>query len=281
MKKRTASALAALLVGCLALTGCGGGRTESTTSSGGSAAAKGFAADSTIGVALPWLGTQNWKEAETMFTAQLTTAGFKPLVQAADSKVTQQQQQIEAMIEKGAKVIVVGSVDGTQLGSVLEKAKASGVSIIGYDRLIQNTAAVDAVVQFGSVKTGEMQGQSLLDGLKERKGSGPYNIELFAGGPADANAPDFFKGAMSVLQPKIDDGTLKLVSGQKDVHPGRHSRLGQRQGSVAHGFAAVRVLLRQEGGRRPVAERRHCPRHPDVVQAGRLHDRRSSCGGRS
>lgn len=215
MKKRTASALAALLVGCLALTGCGGGRTESTTSSGGSAA-KGFAADSTIGVALPWLGTQNWKEAETMFTAQLTTAGFKPLVQAADSKVTQQQQQIEAMIEKGAKVIVVGSVDGTQLGSVLEKAKASGVSIIGYDRLIQNTAAVDAVVQFGSVKTGEMQGQSLLDGLKERKGSGPYNIELFAGGPADANAPDFFKGAMSVLQPKIDDGTLKLVSGQKE-----------------------------------------------------------------
>ena len=58
--------------------------------------------------------------------------------------------------------------------------------------------------------------QALLDGLKEVKGEGPYNIELFGGGPADPNAPNFFKGAMSVLQPLIDDGTLTVVSGQTD-----------------------------------------------------------------
>ena len=176
----------------------------------------GFAEDAVIGVALPWLGTQNWAEANEMFKTQLEAAGFKPIVQQADQKVPQQQQQIESMIQNGAKVIVVGPVDGTQLGTVLEEAKAAGIYVIGYDRLIENTTAVDGVVQFGSVKTGELQGQALLDGLAKMKGEGPYNIELFGGGPADPNAPNFFKGAMTVLQPKIDDGTLTIVSGQTD-----------------------------------------------------------------
>lgn len=200
--------------GTLLLAACGEGRTGTDTGAGGGDGAEGFEAGATIGVALPWLGTQNWAEAETMFTEQLEGAGFTPLVQAADNKVPQQQQQIQAMIQQGAKAIVVGPIDGTQLGTALKAAKDAGVRVIGYDRLIENTDAVDAVVQFGSIRTGELQGQSLLDGLAERKGDGPYNIELFGGGPADPNAPNFFTGAMSVLQPKIDDGTLVVVSGQ-------------------------------------------------------------------
>jgi putative multiple sugar transport system substrate-binding protein len=208
------------------LTGCGGSRggDVETPASGGasdnsavtSGEMPGFEEGATIGVSLPWLGTQNWKEAEEMFTQQLTDAGYNPIVQAADQKVTQQQQQIESMIENGAKVIVVGPVDGSQLGSVLEQAKEAGVYVIGYDRLLENTSGVDGVVQFGSVKTGELQAQALLDGLAKEKGEGPYNIELFGGGPADPNAPNFFTGAMSVLQPKIDDGTLVVVSNQTD-----------------------------------------------------------------
>lgn len=180
------------------------------------AAGEGFAADATIGVSLPWLGTQNWKEAEVMFKEQLEAEGFNVIVQAADQKVPQQQQQIESMIENGAKVIVVGPVDGSQLGSVLEQAKDAGVYVLGYDRLLENTTGVDGVIQFGSIKTGELQAQALLEGLAKEKGEGPYNIELFGGGPADPNAPNFFTGAMSVLQPKIDDGTVVVVSGQMD-----------------------------------------------------------------
>lgn len=215
MRKTTLRLAALAAAGALALTACGesgrGGDTGGETAEG-----EGFAADATIGVSLPWLGTQNWTEAQDIFESELTEAGFTPLIQAADNKVPQQQQQIESMITQGAKVIVVAPIDGTQLGSVLETAAAEGVQIIGYDRLIENTEAVDAVVQFGSVRTGELQGQALLDGLAELKGDGPYNIELFGGGPADPNAPDFFEGAMSVLQPKIDDGTLVVVSGQTD-----------------------------------------------------------------
>lgn len=223
-------ALLLVLVMVLSMTACGGGRTEpaptattpaaqpaeADSSAEAPAAAGGFEAGATIGVSLPWLGTQNWKEAEEMFKTELEAAGFKPIIQAADNKVPTQQQQIESMIQNGAKVIVVGPIDGTQLGAVLEEAKAAGVYVIGYDRLLENTTGVDGVVQFGSVKTGELQAQALLDGLKEMKGEGPWNIELFGGGPADPNAPNFFKGAMSVLQPLIDDGTLTVVSGQTD-----------------------------------------------------------------
>ena len=249
MKKLFALLLAMVMV--LSLTACGGGRTETPAAEAkpaenAEAAAPvveeaGIKEGDVIGVSLPWLGTQNWKEAEEMFKTELEAAGFKPLIQAADNKVPQQQQQIESMIQNGAKVIVVGPIDGTQLGAVLEEAKAAGVYVIGYDRLLENTTGVDGVVQFGSVKTGELQAQALLDGLKEMKGEGPWNIELFGGGPADPNAPNFFKGAMSVLQPLIDDGTLTVVSGQTDfaqcaTQDWDNSKAQARMDSLLSGF---------------------------------------------
>lgn len=237
-RKRGSLLIAAALIVAMTLALCTG-----ASASG----AEGFAADATIGVALPWLGTQNWAEANEMFKTQLEAAGFKVIVQHADNKVPQQQQQIESMIQNGVSVIVVGPVDGSQLGSVLEEAAAAGIKIIGYDRLLENTTAVDGVVQFGSVKTGELQGQALLDGLKAEKGDGPYNIELFGGGPADPNAPNFFKGAMTVLQPKIDDGTLTVVSGQTDFTQCAtldwdNSKAQARMDSLLSGFYADKEI---------------------------------------
>ena len=151
MKKLIAMLLALVMV--MGLVACGGGRAETPENE---VANGGFEAGATIGVSLPWLGTQNWKEAEEMFKTELEAAGFKPIIQAADNKVATQQQQIESMIQNGAKVIVVGPIDGSQLGAVLEEAKAAGIYVIGYDCLLENTTGVDGVVQFGSVKTGEL-----------------------------------------------------------------------------------------------------------------------------
>lgn len=198
----------------LALTGCGRAADTSATSSG-SGAASGFAADAAIGVALPQKTSENWVLAEGLFNDGLTKAGFKPDVQFANGGVSEQQNQIGAMISKGVKVLIVGAIDGGQLGSQLKQAKAAGITVIAYDRLLTNTADVDYYVAYDNFKVGELQGQALLDGMKAKKASGPYNIELFAGSPDDANAKVFFDGAMKVLQPKIDDGTLKVVSGQK------------------------------------------------------------------
>lgn len=219
-----AKVLALSSVAALALTGCGrsDSGTSSTTSASGSgtgsassgAAGGGFAADSLIGVALPQKTSENWVLAEQLFKDGLASAGFKADVQFANGGVGEQQNQIQSMVTKGAKVIVVGAIDGSQLGTQLKAAADSGAKVIAYDRLVKNTPAVDYYVAYDNFKVGVLQGNALLEGMAKKKANGPYNIELFAGSPDDANAKVFFDGAMSVLQPKIDDGTLKVASGQ-------------------------------------------------------------------
>ena len=207
-------------VAALVLTGCGRNSDTGTTpgATNGGAAAAGFPADAVIGVALPQKTSENWVLAEQLFKDGLSAAGFKGDVQFANGGVSEQQNQISAMVTKGAKVIVVGAIDGSQLGTQLKAAKDAGATVIAYDRLVKNTAAVDYYVAYDNFKVGELQGQALLDGMAKKKPNGPYNIELFAGSPDDANAQVFFDGAMKVLKPKIDDGTLKVVSGQKDFN---------------------------------------------------------------
>jgi len=224
MSKTLKGAVVLAVVGGLVLAGCSSDRegteSESTPiasgSTGATAEASGqcFDADAVIGVALPQKTSENWVLAETLFNDGLTEAGFTPVVQFGNAGVTEQQNQIDAMVEQGAKVIIVGAIDGSQLGGQLEAAKATGASVIAYDRLVKNTEAVDAYVAFDNYKVGVLQGEALMQGLAERKGDGPYNIELIAGSSDDANSIPFFEGGMSVLQPKIDDGTLVIVSGQ-------------------------------------------------------------------
>lgn len=210
---KAGKAAAVAAIAALALTACG--RTDSGTSGGSSSGGEAFPKGSSIGVALPQKTSENWVLAEKLFNDGLTSAGFKPDVQFANGGVSEQQNQISAMVTKGDKVIIVGAIDGAQLGTQLKQAKDAGATIIAYDRLLLNTANVDYYVAYDNFKVGVLQGQALLDGLKGKKASGPYNVELFAGSPDDANAKVFFDGAMSILKPKIDDGTLKVVSGQK------------------------------------------------------------------
>lgn len=205
-------------VALMALSGCST-RTDTTSGSTASAAAAGFPADSLIGVALPSKTSENWVLAGGLFEDGLKTAGFKGDVQYAGAStiVKDQQDQISAMVTKGAKVIIIGAADGGQLGTQVKQAHDAGAIVIAYDRLILNTADVDYYVAYDNFKVGELQGQALLDGLKAKKASGPYNIELFSGSSDDANSAVFFNGAMSILQPKIDDGTLVVSSGQTDI----------------------------------------------------------------
>ncbi|MFJ2506126.1 MULTISPECIES: sugar-binding protein [Microbacterium] len=220
MKKMLLTATAIVAVGAFALTGCSSERGGDTGADGGDEAAAGFAADATIGVALPDKTSENWVLAGQLFTDGLKKAGFKADVQyaPASNTVAEQQNQIQAMVTGGAKVIIIGAKDGKQLATQVEAARDAGVAVIAYDRLIENTEAVDYYVAFDNFEVGKLQGQALLDGLAERAGhEAPYNIELFSGSPDDANSAVFFNGAMEVLQPKIDDGTLKVVSGQTEI----------------------------------------------------------------
>jgi len=174
----------------------------------------GFAAGSMIGISLPQKSSENWVLAERLFKNGLKESGYRFEVQFANGGVPEQQNQIQAMLAKEAKVLVVGAIDGSQLGSQLRDAKGDGARIIAYDRLLLNTPDVDYYVAYDNFKVGELQGNALLEGLERRQGKPPWNIELFAGSPDDANSPVFFNGAMSVLEPRIKDGTLVVQSGQ-------------------------------------------------------------------
>jgi putative multiple sugar transport system substrate-binding protein len=218
MKKILLATTAMVAVSAFALTGCASDSGRGGDSGG--AAEAGFAADSLIGVALPDKTSENWVLAGGLFEDGLKEAGFKGDVQyaGASNAVADQQQQISTMVTNGAKVIIIGAKDGAQLGTQVTEARDAGAIVIAYDRLIQNTDAVDYYVAFDNFKVGQLQGQALLDGLAAKfPDKKTYNIELFSGSSDDANAPVFFNGAMDILQPKIDDGTLVVVSGQTDI----------------------------------------------------------------
>ena len=224
MKQRfLLSAGALLAAAALALTGCSSERGGGSGDSGGTdsgAASTGFEEGATIGVALPDKTSENWVLAGKLFTDGLEEAGYQADVQyaPASNTVAEQQNQIQAMVTGGAKVIVIGAKDGKQLATQVQAAKDAGATVIAYDRLIENTDALDYYVAFDNFKVGQLQGQALLDGLEERTDhDAPYNIELFSGSTDDANSAVFFDGAMDVLQPKIDDGTLVVGSGQTDI----------------------------------------------------------------
>jgi putative multiple sugar transport system substrate-binding protein len=213
MRKKIIAGVGIALIAGLALSGCSSRGTSGSSDSGAS-----IKKGDTIGVVLPAKTSQNWVLAGAAFKKSIEDAGFKADIQyaAASNTVPDQQGQISSMVTKGDKAVIIGAADGSQLGSQVKAAKNAGAVVIAWDRNILNTKNVDYYVAFNNYKVGQLQANALLKGLKAEKGDGPYNVELFAGSPDDANATVFFNGAMSVLKPKIADGTLKVVSGQTD-----------------------------------------------------------------
>jgi len=167
-----------------------------------------------IGVAMPTKSSQRWIDDGNNIVKLLAAKGYKPDLQYADDDIPNQLAQIENMLTKGAKVLVIASIDGTTLSDVLSKAKDSGVKVIAYDRLIKGTPNVDYYATFDNFQVGVQQASSIVDGLGLRDGKGPFNIELFGGSPDDNNAYFFYDGALSVLQPYIDAKKLVVRSGQ-------------------------------------------------------------------
>jgi len=202
-----------ILVFCLAamvaivMTGCGGQK-ETASSSGG--VVKGVK----VGVSMPTKSLQRWNQDGSNMEAKLKEKGYDVDLQFAENKVEMQVSQIENMITKGAKVIIVGAIDGGALSSVLDEAKSAGVQVIAYDRLIMNTDAVSYYATFDNYGVGKIQGEYIETKLGLKEGKGPYNFEIATGPLDDNNVVFFFKGAMDILQPYIDQGKLVVKSGQ-------------------------------------------------------------------
>jgi putative multiple sugar transport system substrate-binding protein len=168
-----------------------------------------------IGVAMPTRSLERWNNDGAHLEKLLKDKGYKTTVQFADNKVDQQISQIQNMINKGAKVLVVASIDGTALGPALETAAEKKVKVIAYDRLINSTKNVDYYATFDNYKVGQLQGQYIVQKLGLDQGKGPFNLEPFAGSSDDNNAKFFFSGAWDVLSPYVSSGKLVIPSGKK------------------------------------------------------------------
>ncbi|NOJ45819.1 multiple monosaccharide ABC transporter substrate-binding protein [Bradyrhizobium archetypum] len=168
----------------------------------------------TVGIAMPTKSSARWIDDGNNIVKILKERGYGTDLQYAEDDIPNQLSQVENMVTKGAKVLVIAAIDGTTLSDVLKQAKAKGIIVIAYDRLIRDTPNVDYYATFDNFQVGVLQAQSIEQALGLKEGKGPFNIELFGGSPDDNNAYFFYNGSMSVLQPYIDKGKLVVGSGQ-------------------------------------------------------------------
>jgi putative multiple sugar transport system substrate-binding protein len=202
----------------LTLAACGGEGAGSGSGGGGGDE------ELSIGVSMPTQTSERWIADGEAVQSQLEDQGYTVELQFANDDIPTQSQQVDQMITQGVDALIIAAIDGTALSSQLQAAADADIPVISYDRLIRESENVNFYVSFDNFKVGVAQGNALLTGLgianddaPDGTATGPFNVELFAGSLDDNNAFFFFEGAMSVLQPKIDDGTLVVKSGQTDI----------------------------------------------------------------
>jgi putative multiple sugar transport system substrate-binding protein len=171
-------------------------------------------AEGLVGIAMPTQSSARWISDGNSMVQLFEEAGYTTILQYAEDDIPNQLAQIENMITNGVNVLVIAAIDGTTLSNALENAHFAGIEIIAYDRLIRDSEHVSYYATFDNFKVGVQQASSLVAGLQERFGDGPWNVELFGGSPDDNNAYFFYNGAMSVLDPLIAEGKVNIVSGQ-------------------------------------------------------------------
>ena len=221
-----------------------------------------FAQDKgTVGISMPTKSSARWIADGDNMARYFKEKGYQTDLQYAEDEIPNQLAQIENMLTKGAKVLVIAAIDGTTLSDVLAQAASQGTKIIAYDRLIRGSGNVDYYATFDNFQVGVLQGGYIVDKLGLKEGKGPFNIELFGGSPDDNNAFFFYNGAMSVLDPYIKSGKLVVRSGQLDVGPG--------QGEAA--FVGALELAVLALGQRDHGVADH-PGVPDVVVVGAVVD---------
>ena len=165
-----------------------------------------------IGIYLPCTSPSRWITEGDEMTKILTNQGYKVELFYAEKDVDLQISQITNGITDGEDAMIISAVDPTKMGDVIKQASDKGIKIIAYDKFI-DSAYINYFVSFDSTLIGNMQGKSLVDGLRG-SGDPPYNVELFAGCNADSNAIYFYEGAMNILEPLIDTGEIRVLSGE-------------------------------------------------------------------
>lgn len=209
MKTKLLSALLSVAMVAVLLVGCGSSGSTATSSNASSEGGK-------IGISMPTQSLERWNRDGSYLDEQFKAAGFETVVTYSDNDSGRQVNDIQNMLADGVDLLIISAIDGEALNTAMDEAAEAGVPVIAYDRLIMNDA-VSYYVSFDNYTVGQLQGQFIEKTLDlANAGDKVYNMEITAGDPADNNAGYFYNGAMDVLNPYIEAGTLNVVSGQTD-----------------------------------------------------------------
>nr|WP_306813094.1 D-xylose ABC transporter substrate-binding protein [Paenibacillus soyae] len=197
----------AALILALAIAGCeaASDRNNDSAPSGRNEAISGE--NVVIGMSLATLQEERWLKDRDIFIAAAEALGAEVQVQAANSNSARQIAQAENMISQGVDVLVIVPHDAAATAVIVEKAHAAGIKVMSYDRLIKD-ADVDLYVSFDNERVGEMQAEAIVSLVPE--GSYAY----IGGADSDNNAHLFKQGAFHILQPLIDNGSIRIVYDQ-------------------------------------------------------------------
>lgn len=160
-----------------------------------------------IGLSVSDLTLERWQHDRDFFVAKAEELGAEVLVQSANGDEAKQLSQIQNMLSQDIDALVIIAINSDALSTVVDQAKAEGIPVLAYDRLI-NGSEIDAYVSFDNVRVGEMQAEYLVEKVPKGK------YFLMGGSPTDNNAKMFREGQMKVLQPLIDKGDIEIVGDQ-------------------------------------------------------------------
>jgi D-xylose transport system substrate-binding protein len=164
-----------------------------------------------IGLSLATLQEERWVRDKDRITKDCADQGIELLTQIANMDAATQESQCENLFTQGINVLILAPQDAAAAATIVDKAHAAGVKVISYDRLVMNTANDDVYISFDNVQVGVLQGTWLTTAVP--KG----NYAILSGAPTDNNAKLFKQGAMSIIQPLVDKGDIKIVADQPVV----------------------------------------------------------------
>ncbi|MBA3468487.1 MAG: sugar ABC transporter substrate-binding protein [Herpetosiphonaceae bacterium] len=198
-----------VVLASLIIAACGA-ETPATTAPSASGAA---AVSGKISLLLPDTDTTRYETADRpYFEAKMKQLcpTCEVIYNNANADASLQLQQAEAALTNGVQVMVLDPVDSAAAAIIADKAKAQGVPVISYDRLILNSDGVSYYISFDNEQVGKLQAQSLVDELA-RLGKTNPQIVMINGSPTDNNAALFKKGAHSIFDPLVAAGKLTIV----------------------------------------------------------------------
>jgi len=158
-----------------------------------------------IGFAMDTVKEERWQRDQDAFKAHCAKMNVDCVVTVANNNADRQANDVENLLTQGVDVLVIAPHDATQAASMVDKAKAKGIPVISYDRLI-NSDKLDLYISHQVPVIGKKIAEYALQNAPEG------NYVMVYGAGTDNNAVIMKKEQLAVLQPAIDGGKIKIVA---------------------------------------------------------------------